>query len=195
MTGLSALLQDIRACRKCEDRLPRGPRPIIQLGKAKITIAAQAPGTRVHETGVPFNDPSGDRLRDWMGVDHDCFYDPDRINIVPMGFCYPGQASSGSGDAPPDPECRKTWHDQVFSVLGKQDLMLVIGQYAQAYHLGARRKATLTETVKSWRDYAPDVMVLPHPSPRNNIWLAKNPWFETDVLPQLRIRVKQGLGA
>lgn len=183
----------IRDCRICEPHLPLGPRPILQISsRARLVIAAQAPGTRVHETGLPFNDPSGDRLRDWMGVDRTTFYDATRINIVPMGFCYPGRDPRG-GDLPPRPECAQHWHDRIFQCLGEQDLILVIGQYAQAYHLRERRKRTLTETVRAWREYLPRHLPLPHPSPRNNLWLRRNPWFEAVVVPELRRRVAMSL--
>jgi len=191
--ALQALLADIRQCRLCADSLPLGPRPVVQASNtARILIAGQAPGLRVHETGLPFDDPSGNRLRAWMGIDRDIFYDPRRIAIVPMGFCYPGRAAGG-GDAPPDPRCRKTWHDQVMAALPAISLTLVIGQYAQAYHLGARGQRTVTETVAQWRDFAPRMFVLPHPSPRNNIWLKRNPWFDTDVVPILREHVQMVL--
>lgn len=192
---LNTMVRDIRSCRICESRLPLGPRPVLQVsGTARILVAAQAPGTKVHATGIPFNDPSGDRLRTWMGVDRSLFYNADCINIVPMGFCYPGRAPKG-GDNPPDPACRKAWHDKLFGVLPPPELTLVIGQYAQSYHLGNRRRASLTETVKAWRDYAPQIFVLPHPSPRNNIWLKRNPWFEDDVIPVLQNRVREVLDA
>lgn len=152
---------------------------------ARLVVAAQAPGTRVHETGLPFNDPSGDRLRDWMGIDRATFYDARRINIIPMGFCYPGRNPRG-GDNPPRPECARLWHERLFAVLPPQALILVIGQYAQAWHLGPRRKRSLTETVRHWRDYLPSHLPLPHPSPRNTYWLQCRPWFEAEVIPELR---------
>lgn len=190
LTKLDALLADIRACRICEADLPLGPRPIVQVsGAARIFVVAQAPGTKVHETGIPFNDPSGDRLRDWMGIDRDTFYDENRINIVPMGFCYPGRAPNG-GDLPPRLECRDAWHDKLFAQLPERAFTLVIGQYAQAYHLGDRRKKTLTETVRAFHEYLPEMVVLPHPSPRNNIWLKKNPWFEAELVPEIRKLVR-----
>ena len=156
---------------------------------ARILVFGQAPGIRVHETGIPFNDPSGERLRSWMGIDQDIFYDEARIALVPMGFCYPGSADRG--DLPPRKECADKWREVLLSHMQKIELTIVIGQYAIDWHLGKTRKNTLTETVKAWRDYAPQKMVLPHPSPRNNIWLKKNPWFEQDVLPALRERVGQ----
>lgn len=190
--ALDGLLGEIAGCRLCAD-LPLGPRPVLSASpRARILIAGQAPGTRVHETGIPFDDPSGDRLRDWMGIDRDIFYDAGRVNIVPMGFCYPGRAGGG-GDLPPRRECRRTWHARLFDLLPKPDLILAIGQYGHAYHLERRRYKTLTETVRNWREFQPGVMPLPHPSPRNNIWLAKNPWFAEDVLPALKARVREAL--
>lgn len=190
--ALDQLLKDIRRCTVCRD-LPHGPRPVLQAGgKARILIAGQAPGVRVHNTGIPFNDPSGDRLRDWMGIGRDTFYDPDRVNIVPMGFCYPGTVPK-KGDLPPRLECKATWHDTLFETLPKQEVRLIIGQYAHDFHLGDRRGKTLTETVKRWREFAPDIFPLPHPSPRNLLWLKKNPWFEAEVIPALQKRIKEVL--
>ena len=184
---LDRLLAEIRACRLCAD-LPAGPRPVLRAAHgARILVAGQAPGIRVHETGIPWNDPSGDRLREWMGVDRATFYDPARIAIVPMGFCYPG--TGRSGDLPPRPECAAAWHGRLVPMLADVELTVCIGQYALAWHLGARRKATLTDTVRAWRDYAPAYLPLPHPSGRNNGWLKRNPWFGTEVLPHLRARV------
>lgn len=186
-TDLDRLLAEIRACRLCAD-LPAGPRPVLRAAHgARILVAGQAPGIRVHETGIPWNDPSGDRLREWMGVDRATFYDPARIAIVPMGFCYPG--TGRSGDLPPRPECAAAWHGRLVPMLADVELTVCIGQYALAWHLGARRKATLTDTVRAWRDYAPAYLPLPHPSGRNNGWLKRNPWFGTEVLPHLRARV------
>ncbi len=157
--------------------------------EAKVLIAAQAPGIRVHETGLPFNDPSGDRLRDWLGIDRDRFYDPKRFAIIPMGFCYPGTGKSG--DLPPRSECAATWRAPLLNTLPNLQLTLVIGQYAHHYHLGKDRKKNLTETVKAWSSFLPDMLPLPHPSPRNNLWLKKNPWFEEEVIPVLKHRVKE----
>jgi len=186
---LDTLLGEVRGCNACAADLPLGPRPVLQASAtARLVIAAQAPGRRVHETGLPFNDPSGERLRAWMGIDREIFYDARRINIIPMGFCYPGRDPRG-GDNPPRPDCARLWHARLFAALGPQRLILVIGQYAQAWHLGARRKATLTETVRHWRDYLPACLPLPHPSPRNTYWLQRNPWFEAEVVPELRRRV------
>ena len=185
---LDALLREIRACRLCEAHLPLGPRPVLAASaSARLLIVSQAPGARVHETGIPWNDASGRRLREWLQLDEATFYDAQRVAIVPMGFCYPGRA--GSGDAPPRPECRATWHPRLLPLLREVQFTLSIGQYAQAWCLGARRKATLTETVCAWREYLPDNMPLPHPSPRNVGWFKANPWFETEVLPALRERV------
>lgn len=194
VAAVEDLLGRVRACKACEPGLPLGARPVIRASAgARLAVAAQAPGTRVHATGVPFNDPSGDRLRDWMGIDRDTFYDTARINIVPMGFCYPGTGKRG--DMPPRPECAALWHDEIFATLAPQHMTLVIGQYAHAYHLGARRRKTLTETVRHWRDYLPLHLPLPHPSPRNNMWLRRNPWFEAEVVPELRRRVAAILSA
>ncbi|WP_424984146.1 uracil-DNA glycosylase family protein [Maritalea sp. S77] len=185
---VECLKKEIAACTLCLPHLAHGVRPVVQLSKrAKIAIAGQAPGRVVHETGVPFNDQSGDRLREWLGVDRDQFYNPDLFAIVPMGYCFPGTGKSG--DLPPRPECRATWHDRIFQEMDQLELIIVIGAYAIDYHLGGRAYKTLTDTVKNWREFEPRHMVLPHPSPRNNIWLRRNPWFETDVLPSLRNRV------
>lgn len=187
------LLSDIRACTACSHDLPHDPRPVIRASaKARLCIVGQAPGTRVHASGKPFTDPSGDRLRDWMGVDEDTFYDESRIAIVPMGFCFPGLNEKG-GDLPPRKECAPLWREKVFEHLGDVKLTLVIGQYAQAWHLGKQRRKTLTETVSAWQDYLPRHLPLPHPSWRNNAWIKKNPWFETDLLPELRKRVRLAL--
>ena len=192
--ALDALLDSIRACRLCEAQLPLGPRPVLRASPtARLLIVGQAPGTRVHASGIPWDDASGRRLRDWLQVDADTFYDAARIAIVPMGFCYPGRA--GSGDAPPRPECRATWHGRLLPLLPRVGLTLLIGQYAQAYFLGDRRKGTLTETVRAWREYAPGVIPLPHPSPRNVAWFKANPWFECEVLPTLRTHVAALLSA
>jgi uracil-DNA glycosylase len=179
-----------RACETCKPNLPLGPRPVFQIGPmARILIVGQAPGRRVHETGVPFNDPSGERLRRWMGIDRTVFYDSARIALLPMGFCYPGRAKSG--DLPPRRECAAQWRQPLLNFLPHIALTLVIGQYAHAWHLGKRQKGSLTDTVKNWKEYWPDILVLPHPSPRNNIWLRRNPWFEEEILPGLKDRVSQ----
>ena len=186
---LDALLADIRVCRLCEAQLPLGPRPVLRASEtSRLLIVGQAPGTKVHASGTPWDDASGKRLREWLEMDAETFYDASRIAIVPMGFCYPGK--SGSGDAPPRPECRATWHPRLLPMLKQVQLTLLIGQYAQDYFLGKRRKATLTDTVRAWREYMPDHLPLPHPSPRNIGWFKANPWFEHDVVPALRERVR-----
>jgi len=192
--ALKSLLKDVRKCRVCVEEdiakpLPHDPRPIVRgTIKAKICIAGQAPGTRVHASGIPFDDPSGDRLREWLGVDRDTFYDESKFIIAPMGFCFPGLDVKG-GDLPPRKECAPLWREKLFEALPNVQLTLVIGQYAQAWHLGKSRKKNLTETVTHWRDYMPKHLPIPHPSWRNNVWLKKHPWFETDVLPELRHQV------
>jgi uracil-DNA glycosylase len=191
--SFAGLLRDIRACRICADHLPHGPRPVLRArASSRILIAGQAPGTRVHESGVPFTDPSGDRLRDWLGVDEKTFYDEARIAIVPMGFCFPGLDDKG-GDLPPRKECAPAWRDKLMAGLGRVELTLLVGTYAQAWHLKDARRKTLTETVAAWRDYGPKIIPLPHPSWRNNAWVKKNPWFEAELLPHLRRRVARVL--
>ena len=186
--AFAKLRSEIRACILCTEHLPLGPRPVLQISRtARILIAGQAPGSKVHASGIPFDDASGDRLRDWLGLDRKTFYDTKRVAILPMGFCYPGTGKSG--DLPPRPECAVAWREKILHQLSAVKLTLVIGQYAMAWHLGARAKATLTETVQSWREFAPHLWPLPHPSPRNNIWLKKNPWFEHAVLPELRAQI------
>ena len=186
MGSLDVLLVEIRRCDLCVEHLPLGPRPIVQAGRgARILIAGQAPGRRVHESGVPFDDPSGERLRSWMGVTSAQFYDPELVAIAPMGFCFPGTGTGG--DLPPRPECAPAWRERLLAELTGVELTLVIGKYAHAYHLGAG--SSVTETVASWRDRWPVVVPLPHPSPRNNRWLRANPWFDTELLPELRKRV------
>ena len=180
------LLAEVASCDVCRDVLPHEPRPVVQLDpKARVLIAGQAPGRRVHESGIPFDDPSGDRLRDWLGVDRTTFYDARRIAILPMGFCYPGTGKSG--DLPPRPECVQTWRGRLLPRLHNVELTLVLGRYALDWHLKAKRN--LTETVRAWREYTPDTLPLPHPSPRNRRWFSANPWFEQDVVPWLRERV------
>jgi uracil-DNA glycosylase len=191
MLSLPSLLTEVRACELCTEHLPLGPRPVLQIHQsARILIAAQAPGRRVHETGLPFNDPSGDRLRTWLGISREVFYDDRQIALVPMGFCFPGTGKSG--DFPPRPECAATWRSPLLEQLQQLQLTLVIGQYALAYHLPLGGK-TLTEVVRNWQKYWPQIMPLPHPSPRNNIWLKRNPWFEQELLPPLRDRVAEVL--
>ena len=182
------LIDHVSKCVICEAHLPLGARPVIQFNpNARILIAGQAPGVKVHETGVPFNDASGNRLREWLGLTRDEFYDANNIAILPMGFCYPGRGKSG--DLPPRKECAPAWRERLLAALPNIELTIVLGKYAQAYHLPETKKMPLTELVKSWREYWPNYLVLPHPSPRNNIWLKKNPWFEQDVLPELDKRI------
>lgn len=189
--SLSALLTEVRACRLCADRLPLGPRPVLRAAKsARLLIIGQAPGTKVHETGIPWNDPSGDRLRDWMQIDPARFYDDSKIAIIPMGFCYPGRLPKG-GDCPPRPECAPAWHDRLRAQLPNIALTLLVGSYAQRHYLGARFGRSLTETVAAFRDVLPlGFLPLPHPSWRTKAWQVKNPWFDTEVLPVLRRQVE-----
>lgn len=187
---MKQLLAEIRACTICEEHLPLGPRPVLAAAPAaRVLIIGQAPGTKVHASGVPWQDASGERLREWMGVDEATFYDPRRVALVPMGFCYPGR--KGGGDAPPRPECVEAWHARLLARMKKVELTLLIGAYAHAHYLGEDRAKTLTETVRNWRAYGAQRMPLPHPSPRNNIWMAKNPWFAEEVLPTLRTRCRR----
>ena len=190
---LDKLLAEIHACRICAAHLPLGPRPVLQASStARLLIVSQAPGRKVHDTGIPFNDVSGERLRDWLGIDRNTFYDASRIAIVPMGMCFPG--TSRGGDLPPRPECAPTWHPRLLPLLTKVQLTLVIGQYAQAGILGVPRGTRLTDTVQAWREHlAQGRLSLPHPSPRNRLWLVRNPWFETELLPVLRKCVSTAL--
>lgn len=175
-----------QACAICAGHLPLGPRPVFRVSRtARLLIVGQAPGTRVHETGIPWNDRSGDRLRDWLGLDREAFYDESRVAILPAGFCYPGRYQRG-GDLPPRPECAPMWHRRLTAHMPHIQLTLLAGQYAQAHYLGRRRCHSLTATVAAWRDYLPEYIPLPHPSWRNTVWLRKNPWFETELLPVLR---------
>ena len=192
MTSLSSLLNEVRACTICELDLPLGARPVLQLhAKARILIAGQAPGKKVHDSGVPFDDASGKRLREWLGVTRDVFYDPKQFAILPMGFCFPG--SGKSGDLAPRSECAPAWREQLLSHLSQLEVTVVLGRYAQKYHFG-EASSSVTDLVKAWRTYWPNMVPLPHPSPRNNIWLRKNPWFEVELLPSLRQRVSESLG-
>ncbi|MDA8017762.1 MAG: uracil-DNA glycosylase family protein [Thermoanaerobaculia bacterium] len=187
------LLTRIRACTECATDLPHGPRPIVAASpECRIVIIGQAPGRKVHETGVPWNDPSGDRLRDWMDVDQETFYDDRLVAIVPMGFCYPGKGRSG--DLPPRPECAPLWHAPVLRAMPKIRLTLLIGRFAQGHYLEGRQRASLTETVRSFDEYVGDgLLPLPHPSPRNNLWIRRNPWFRRLVVPALRRNVAVAL--
>jgi uracil-DNA glycosylase len=187
MASLTSLLADVRECTLCAEHLPLGPRPVVQAqSSARILIASQAPGKKVHETGVPFADVSGEKLRSWLGVSRETFYDSRKIAILPMGFCYPGTGKSG--DLSPRPECAQAWRPALLAHLKNLQLTLVIGQYANFYHL-PNGAASLTEAVRAWRKYWPNTIPLPHPSPRNNRWLKRNPWFEQEVIPVLRERV------
>ncbi|WP_026283367.1 uracil-DNA glycosylase family protein [Rhizobium sp. 2MFCol3.1] len=200
--GLEEMREAIAGCRICRDeplrgpdhQLPHEPRPVAVIStKARILIAGQAPGLKVHESGIPFNDASGDRLREWLQVDRDTFYDRDRFAIVPMGFCFPGYDAKGS-DLPPRRECAPRWRSPVIAAMPQIELVLVIGQYAQAWHLGSERRGSVTETVMMWREIlfanrAPAILPLPHPSWRNTGWIRRNPWFEEELLPALRTRI------
>ena len=190
---LGPLLVEIRACRLCEAHLPDGPRPVLQAAtSSRLLIVGQAPGRKVHASGIPFDDVSGNRLRTWLGIERDVFYDAERIAIMGMGFCFPG--SHRGGDLPPRPECGPTWQPRLLPLLTHVQLTLAIGQYAQAGILGARCGRTLTETVAAWRSHlANGVLPLPHPSPRNQLWVKRNPWFESELLPVLRREVAQVL--
>ncbi len=188
--ALADLLGEVRQCRICEADLPLGPRPVLRAAPgARLLIIGQAPGTKVHASGVPWNDASGDRLRDWLRIDREKFYDAGQVAIMPMGFCYPGRLARG-GDLPPRKECAPQWHERVLAHLPAVTLTLLVGQYAQAYYLGRRRKKTLTETVAAWRDYLPEILPTPHPSWRTTGWQTRNPWFDKDLLPVLRARVR-----
>ena len=179
-----------RACTLCSAHLPLGPRPTFRISAtARVLIVGQAPGTRVHETGVPWNDASGDRLRGWLALERDVFYDAGRIAIVPMGLCYPGRNANG-GDNPPRRECAPAWHARLRALMPDVRLTLLVGSYAQAHYLGKTQKRTMTETVAAWRDYAPDVIPTPHPSWRTTGWQRRNPWFEAEVVPALRERMQ-----
>jgi uracil-DNA glycosylase len=189
---LAELVRRVQACTVCAAHLPYPPRPIFRASPtARLLIVGQAPGRRVHETGIPWNDPSGDLLRLWLGMTRDDFYDDSRIAIIPSGLCYPGTVRGA--DLPPRPECAPLWHPPFREAMPRIRLTLLIGAYAQAYYLGNRRGRTLADTVKAWRDFAPEFFPLPHPSPRNRLWLKRNPWFGSEVLPALRERVGEAL--
>jgi uracil-DNA glycosylase len=192
MPKLESLISRARACILCEDQLPLGCRPILR-GKidARILIVGQAPGIKVHESGVPWDDASGKRLREWLGLSSDQFYDENNIAILPAGLCYPGKGKSG--DLPPIPACAPLWHSQLRPEFRNVQLTLLIGMHAQNYYLKNDSRKTLTETVKNWRQYSPDIIPLPHPSPRNVFWLKRNPWFEIEVLPELQRSVRRFL--
>lgn len=183
------LFAEVRACTYCAAHLPLGPRPVVRgLPSARLLVTSQAPGTKVHESGLSFDDRSGDRLRDWLGIDRDTFYDERRLAILPMGLCYPGRYEKG-GDLPPRPECAPLWHERLLAAWPRIELTLLVGSYAIDYYLKASKRPTMTETVRAWRDYLPEFLPLPHPSWRTTLWEKKNPWFEAEVLPALRRKV------
>ncbi|MEM8724937.1 MAG: uracil-DNA glycosylase family protein [Pseudomonadota bacterium] len=187
----SQLHEEIKACSICAEHLPLDPRPVVQFSpKSRILIIGQAPGTKVHASGVPWDDDSGDRLRDWLGLDKPAFYDPDTVALMPMGFCYPGKASGG--DAPPRKECAPVWHERILNLLPDDRLTLLVGAYAQTAYLPETKKLSMTERVKRVAEFAP-FLPLPHPAWRVRLWAAKNPWFEKDVLPELRAAVRAAL--
>ena len=190
---LEALAAEVRACRVCAASLPHAPRPVLRVSPtARLLIVGQAPGRRVHESGVPWDDPSGQRLRQWLGVATDDFYAVSRVAIIPIGMCYPGTVDGS--DLPPRPECAPLWHRRLRGALDQVVLTILVGSYAQRFYLGARRKETMTATVAAFREYLPDTLPLPHPSWRNSGWLKRNPWFESDLLPVLRARVRSVIG-
>ncbi len=187
---MKQLLSEISKCTVCAEHLDLGPRPIVSGSiESKVIIIGQAPGTVVHRTGVPWDDKSGENLRAWMGIDNDTFYDPKKVGLVPMGFCYPGKGKSG--DLPPRKECAPLWHNELLKKMNKAKLTILVGKYAQDYYLKEQSKRTLTDTVRNFKDYLPNYFVLPHPSPRNNIWQAKNEWFKEEVLPELKAIIKE----
>lgn len=189
---LDALLAAVRSCRACEAHLPLGPRPILRAAaSARVLIVGQAPSLRVHTTGLPWDDPSGERLRDWMGVTKNTFYDESRIAIIPMGYCYPGRGQGG--DLPPRRECAQLWLGRLLEKLPRIEVTLLVGLYAQRHFLGVRRKSSLAATIEAWQEYAPACLPLPHPSPRNTPWLQRHSWFERNLLPELRLRIAAGL--
>ena len=188
MTAAQALQQEIAGCTVCADRLSLGPRPIVRFSEtARLVIIGQAPGARVHASGVPWDDPSGDRLREWTGLTKSTFYDPAKVALVPMGFCYPGTGTSG--DLPPRPECAPLWHDRVLELLPPDRLTLLVGGYAQKRYLPTAGRLTLTDTVRAFKSHGPAQFPLPHPSWRSGGWMSRNPWFEAEVLPELRTAV------
>ena len=188
--ALAEAVAAARACTICAAELPLGPRPVLLVRPTtRLLIVSQAPGTRVHETGLPFNDRSGDRLRDWLGIDRDTFYGHPVLGIMGVGLCYPGVDTKG-GDKPPMKICAPTWHPRIRPLLTKVELILLVGSYAQDFYLGSRRKPSMTETIAAWREYLPELLPLPHPSWRNTAWLKRQPWFERDVVPLLQRRVR-----
>ncbi|MFT7473920.1 MAG: uracil-DNA glycosylase [Verrucomicrobiales bacterium] len=191
--SLTHLLRDVRACTICEEFLVDGVRPVVQVGaKARVVIIGQAPGRKVHESGVPWDDPSGVRLREWLGLSNEQFYDPDVVALVPMGFCFPG--SGKQGDLPPRPECAPAWHEEVLHHLPTDRLEVIIGRYAQDRYIDTDAK-TVTEVVANWRKFLPNQIVMPHPSPRNRRWLSQNPWFEIEAIPKVHERVRSVLAS
>ncbi|WP_109829659.1 uracil-DNA glycosylase family protein [Reichenbachiella versicolor] len=189
---MKKLIREIQQCTICVNELNHGVNPVLSAHpNSKIAIIGQAPGAEVHRTGIPWDDKSGQRLRDWLGIDNDTFYDEQKIALIPMGFCYPGKGKSG--DLPPRKECAPQWHSQIFSSINQIELTILIGSYAQSYYLRNRKKDSLTKTVQNFSEYLPDTIVLPHPSPRNNIWLKKNPWFAEELLPILKNLTSQVL--
>lgn len=193
MTGTpESILADIRRCKVCEAYLPHPPRPVLQASvSARLVIIGQAPGSKVHESGVPWRDQSGDRLRDWTGLDDATFYDASLVALIPMGFCYPGAANGA--DLPPRPECAPLWHARLLTLLRKARLTLLVGIHSQNYYLRDQAKSTMTETVRAFRAYGPDRFPLPHPSWRSSGWMRRNPWFGLEVLPELRLRVRSAV--
>ncbi|MFN8359433.1 MAG: uracil-DNA glycosylase family protein [Candidatus Kapaibacterium sp.] len=189
---MNTLLAQIRSCSVCAQHLPFGAHPVVRASAlSKIVIVGQAPGRIVHHTGIPWNDRSGDTLRSWLGIDKSLFYDTNLFALMPMGFCYPGTGTSG--DLPPRPECAPLWHEQLLACMPHVSLMLLVGHYAHAYYLRKTKKKTLADTVRHFHDYLPRFAVLPHPSPRNTLWLRKNDWFERDIISELRLLVQSRL--
>jgi uracil-DNA glycosylase len=194
MTRLERLAAEAGACRICEAHLPLGPRPVFRVSPtARLLVVGQAPGRLVHETGLSWNDPSGERLRGWLGLDRETFYDRRRVALLGIGFCYPGIDAHG-GDKPPRPECAPAWHRRFVELMPRVELVLLVGVYAHAFHLGEARRKSVGETVASWRDYQPRYLPLPHPSWRNTGWLKRNPWFEAELVPEVRTRVAKLVG-
>jgi uracil-DNA glycosylase len=186
---LDDLAAAVRACRLCADHLPLGPRPVLRVSStARLLIAGQAPGTKVHESGIPWNDASGNRLREWLDLPKSIFYDDTKVAIIPQAFCYPGKGANG--DLPPPPICQKTWHPRLHAAMPQIETFILAGRYAQAYHLRDARRRTLSETVAAWREYSPNYFPVPHPSWHNNHWLKANGWFERELVPALRKRVR-----